>query len=81
MKKIEDDNSLMWFYVRKGMYYKPNSCGYTDFQNKAGIYQKDEALSHARGCDDITIVPVNIEEHNKSISNEIKSLQSRLIEN
>lgn len=61
------------------MYYKPNSCGYTDYTTCAGIYTKEEAVQEARSVDEIHILPIDLKSHNEKLENEIKSLQSRLI--
>ncbi len=37
------------YFIRKGgYYYKPNSCGYTEFSFLAGLFTKDEADWHER---------------------------------
>ena len=81
LKAIEDNESIKFCYIRKrGQYYRPFSNGYTDFISKAGIYSKGEAISHAKGCDDLTLVPINVEDHNKMINEQIEDLQSRIID-
>lgn len=82
-KKLLDDiliGETKYYHIKKnGMYYKPNSVGYTDFQHMAGIYPKEDAVDHARHCDDIYLIPINIDDHNMLINLHILELQSRII--
>lgn len=80
LDNILNDESITHCYIRKGNYYRPNSCGYTDFKHRAGIYSKKEAVSHAMSCRDIDLEIINIDNHNKMIQEEIQELQTRLIE-
>lgn len=77
---ILQDPSISHCYIIKGGYYRPWSAGYTEHRWQAGIYPKDEAVSHARSVREITLVPINIEKHNKMMMERIKDLQSRIIE-
>jgi len=79
LDKILNDVSIVFCYIRKGYYYRPNSSGYTDFIHKAGIYSKEEAVSSAKSCKDLTIVPVKIVEHNKILESEIADLKTRIL--
>lgn len=79
LDKMLSNESIKFCYIRKGSYYMPNSCGYTQFRHKAGVYEKADAVSHARSCRELTIIPINIEEHNKAINEEINDLKTRLI--
>ena len=71
----------MKYLLRKGgYYYRPNSAGYTDSITHAGIFDKDYALSHAKGCEEVTAVPVtdiaqtSIEEMKKSVDGVMRIL-------
>jgi hypothetical protein len=75
---LKDDN-ISHCYIRKGSYYRPNSCGYTDMQHRAGIFTKKEAVSSGKGCRDLKIIPISIGEHNIMINREIDDLKTRLI--
>lgn len=79
LQLILDDNGITHCYIRKGSYYRPNSCGYTDRIDRAGVYTKEYAVSHAKSCDELSIIPINKKEHNAMITNEIKELRMRLI--
>lgn len=79
LDEILSDETIEFCYIKKGSYYRPNSCGYTDHKIFAGVYPKKEAISHARGVREIKIIPINIDEHNLMIENEINDLRSRLI--
>jgi hypothetical protein len=74
-----NDDSLKFCYIKKGGYYRPNSCGYTDFRHRAGVYTKEEAVSHAKSCSDLTLIPIDIEEHNLMIQKEIDDLTTRVL--
>lgn len=80
LDNILNDKSISHCYIRKGSYYRPNSCGYTDFQSRAGIYTKEEAVKSARLCRDLSIIPINVQEHNGMIRAEIEDLESRIIQ-
>lgn len=73
------DNNITHCYIRKGSYYRPGSSGYTDMRHRAGVFSTLEAVSSARHCKDLTIIPVGIDEHNKMIEDEINDLKTRLI--
>lgn len=78
-EKILKDAAITHCYIRKGSYYRPNWCGYTDFQHRAGVYTKEEAVNHANKCNEITVVPINAKEHNDLLNAEIQDIQSRLL--
>lgn len=74
------DERITHCYIKKrGAYYRPNSCGYTDFNFRAGIYEKSEAVRMAKSCEELDIIPIDTEEHNKMIEDEISELKDRLI--
>lgn len=77
---ILDDLSVDYCYIMKrGVYYKPNNCGYTQRKADAGVYTKFEAVSDAKSCEDLFVIPINIEEHNAIICAEIEKLTEKLI--
>jgi hypothetical protein len=67
------------YIIKRGLYYGNNWCGYTDYIYKAGIYKKEDAISHAKSCGELSIKPVNIIEHNKMINKNINELKTKLI--
>lgn len=77
--EILSNDSITHCYIRKGSYYRPDSCGYTDHRSRAGVYTKEDAISEARGCEHITIHPIDVYEHNDMIQREIDELKTRLI--
>lgn len=80
LNKTLEDPTIKFCYIRKrGSYYRPNCCGYTEFEDKAGVYTKKDAVSQAMSCDELTIRPVDIEQHNKMINESIYELQKQLI--
>ena len=77
---ILNNPSITHCYIKKrGAYYRPGSSGYTDYQHRAGIFSKIEAVSDGKSCNELVIIPINIEEHNKMIEDEINSLKTRII--
>lgn len=78
-KQIAKSKKITHCYIRKGPYYRPGACGYTDYKAKAGVYTKEEALKHAEHCAELTLVPINNAEHNELIMEEVKDLLSRFI--
>ena len=74
-------SDVKFFYIFKnGLYYRPNSCGYTPYIYQAGIYEKKDAIDSARYCREITLLPVDVEKHNQIIKEEIEKLKTNLIE-
>lgn len=79
LQELLNDSSITHCYIKKGSYYRPNSCGYTDMKHRAGVYTKQDAFNSAISCRDIDLIPININEHNAMIQKEIDELSSRLI--
>lgn len=79
LENILNDANIKYCYIKKGSYYRPNSCGYTDFKHRAGVYTKQEAVQSAKSCNELTIIPIDILEHNEMINIEISCLSSRLL--
>lgn len=79
IKKITNSKKMTHFYIRKGPFYRPNGCGYTDFITDAGVYTKEEAINSATHCRDIDLIPIDILAHNKRIVDKIKELATRII--
>lgn len=76
---LMNDPSITHVMVKKnGMYYRPNACGYTEIRSRAGVFRKEEYAGEIM-YDLLDILPVDTEEHNKMILDEIKHLESRLI--
>lgn len=81
LDKLLTENPNSFAYIcKRGSYYKPNSCGYTDYRAKAGVYSLEEAVQSAKGCEDISVEIINVVEHNKRLQEEIEDLKNRLIE-
>ena len=76
---LADDNIKYCHISKHGSYYRPNSAGYTEYLSRAGVYEKNEAVNHARRCSELHIIPINVVIHNKMINDEIADLQSLLI--
>src|SRR3990167_4062764 len=37
-----------WYLIKRGLYYRPNSAGYTSVIEEAGVFSEAEASSHVR---------------------------------
>ncbi len=78
--KILNDTAISHCYILKhGVYYKPDCNGYTDFKHFAGVYGKVDAVSQAKSCEDLRLVPIVKKDHNEMISKTIEDLKSRII--
>lgn len=71
--------AIQYCYILKGNYYRPNSCGYTQFIHEAGVYTKEDAVQHAISCSELTLRPIDITEHNKMLTDKIQDFTSRLL--
>lgn len=76
---LDDENISHCYIMKRGTYYRPNSCGYTEFKLFAGIYSKNEAVSDGKSCQDLTIVPIDVKEHNEYLNKHLTEIKSRLI--
>lgn len=79
LDEILNNKHIKYCYIIKGGYYRPNYCGYTEYVHKAGVYDKEDAVRHAKGCKDIRLERIDIDEHNKAIEEEIKDLKTRIL--
>jgi hypothetical protein len=79
LDEILNNPNIKYCYIIKGGYYRPNSCGYTSLRFEAGVYPKDEAVTHAKSVREIRLEYVDINEHNEMINQKIKELQGRLL--
>ena len=79
LDEISNNPNIKYCYIIKGSYYRPNSCGYTSLKFEAGVYPKDEAVSHAKSVREIRLEWVYTWEHNKMINQKIAELQARLL--
>lgn len=75
LQEILDDESIVYVFIfKRGYYYGNNWCGYTDAQHRAGVYNKSEAVSHARSCEELTVIPIDIDNYNQMLNSEISKL-------
>jgi hypothetical protein len=83
-RKLLDDHPNGYALIRKGGYfYRPNSCGYTEFRTEAGIYTLTRAVNECLGMSDSEYMRpelIDIAEHNKIILAKIDELKTKLIE-
>lgn len=69
-----DDKSITHCYITKnGWYYRPNSSGYTDIKEEAGIYTKEEGVKHALSCDKLLLIPIKDGDLKKESLAEVSS--------
>ncbi len=74
------DPGVIYCYIKKyGSYYSPGYSGYTHYVQHAGVYTKEDAVSHARGCDEIWLVPVDIQAHNARLKECLAAIERNLI--
>lgn len=73
------DPKITHCYIHKGMYYRPNSCGYTSYKHLAGVYSIEEGVSDAKSCRDIYLEIIDVEKHNNMVMDMINELKSRII--
>lgn len=74
------DDNIKYCYIKKGgSYYRPNSCGYTEYKYRAGVYKKEEAIKDCLSAQELYVIPINIDEHNKMINSQISELQTRIL--
>ena len=59
---LYNENIKYCYIIKGGYYYRPNSCGYTSLRYEAGVFPKDEAVSHAKSVRELRIEWVDIEE-------------------
>lgn len=76
---IANNPNIRFCYICKGIYYRPNASGYTSHLHEAGVYEKMDAIAHAKHCREITLVPIDEVVHNDMITARIAGLQSRII--
>jgi hypothetical protein len=53
MEGQEMSTDEKWVIIKRGLFYKPDGCGYTGIRDHAGRYTRDEAMQHAcpaAGC-------------------------------
>ena len=79
LEDIQNNPNITHCYIVKGSYYRPNNCGYTSYKHEAGVYEKEDAIQHAKFCRDIRLESCYIDEHNRMVNDKIAELSSRLI--
>lgn len=81
--KIVTENPNGFAYIKKGgLYWMPNSCGYTEIKIKAGVYPIEEAAQIVKSSSldrHETMILIDKEEHNNYIMSHIEDLKSRLL--
>ena len=48
-----------FFILKRGLYYRPNSCGYTSNPREAGVYSEQEAKEHIKNCSELYMEPIS----------------------
>lgn len=70
------------YIIKGGYYYRPESCGYTEYRSEAGVYSIKEAVDSVRKSSlkcGMKVMPIDVEEHNKMLMDKIKEYKSRWI--
>ncbi len=85
LNKMLSDNPNSYAYIRKGGYfYCSNYCGYTEYKENAGVYTMEQAVKACLGIDIAAYMRpelIDVESHNKMISDKIEQLQSKILIN
>lgn len=80
LNTILNDPKIEYCYIiKRGSYYGDNYCGYTEYKYKAGIYPKEDAVRHCRGCNELSLISIDIQEHNTYIQKHIEELKKKII--
>ena len=79
LEEIPDEKDGKFYYIQKGMYYRPNAAGYTDRATEAGVYSEKEAKEHEKHCKELHLIEIDVPQHNQRIRRQIEDLKSRLI--
>lgn len=58
--------------LKHGLYYRPNSQGYTSIPREAGIYTKLDAEKHCEMCSELTMQPAT---HGKISKTELEIIR------
>lgn len=80
---LSDNPENSFAYIKKrGVYYGPNNCGYTDSKQKAGVYTLKDAVSTCSNMslsDNMWPELIDKEIHNEMIRAEIERLKTKLV--
>lgn len=76
---MKDTSITHCYKMKRGQYYAWNNCGYVSYKHVAGVYPKEEAIPYCKGQLEVICVPINTEEHNEIILNQIARLKKGLI--
>lgn len=81
INEILADEAVTYCYIYKSGqgYYCDGRCGYTYLKTNAGIYEKKDAASDAKSVRELSIIPIDIEEHNKMINDKINDISKKII--
>lgn len=79
--EILNNQFITYCYIYKSGqgYYRENKCGYTYLKHEAGIYEKQDAACDAKSVKQLSIQPIDVEEHNKLLNDKINELTKKLI--
>jgi len=82
--RMVKENPTGFAYIKKrGLYYRPNSCGYTEYLISAGVYPIQRAADIVKSCsigDHMLLIPIDPKEHNEKLNKTINDIKSRLIQ-
>jgi len=78
-KTLNDESISHCFITKGGLYYRDGYCGYSDDFMSAGVYNKIDAVRHARNLPNIIIVPIDVQDYNNKINDIIENLKSKII--
>lgn len=67
LKLVKEAKTKHFFLMKDGYFYRPNSQGYTENIYDAGVYSKEEVLSHISHTSKVRAIPVDVKEYNKGL--------------
>jgi hypothetical protein len=73
---LNDKKVTHCYIVKRRLYYRYNCAGYTAKKEEAGVYPKEQAVSEAKGCEEISLEVIYTPDHNKMIDDKISLLNS-----
>ena len=82
-KLLLDNPNSKAYILKGGLYYRPNSSGYTEFKQFAGVYDLEYAVSSVKSTslsDYMRPIVIDVEEHNSMINKTITDLKTRLVQ-
>lgn len=78
-KLLADPTIEYCYIIKRGLYYGPNSCGYTAIRERAGVYTIEYGVSSAKSCRELRLKVIDIDEHNKYLREASEDILDKII--